>query len=242
MVEPIKGRTIIHGGNFRLDRGPTQTEAETFRHALLLYDDCRTKEQQAALCCIVNDLGVHPLDRPKMTNGIAWPKEYYEIAYQVKLLPAKTQFDYVERERDVPYQSKNKGKGGVGRYLKIATRTERRFFLVHNDLEIEIFYESSLRNSASGNGRAMRKEQANGGEIATCPAIMGNFYHRLARLGYAMQIGFYAMEPKPEDDRSCSRGSLIGATPQSGYSLEIAVLNYWVIPNGQLQLGGHFEA
>ncbi len=112
---------------------------------------------------------------------------------------------------------------------------------------IKIFYESSLRNRVRtdfDHGRIRSvglKESETGLEVATCPAIMGCFYSLLAKHGFKAQFGLYVKEPKCSDDHSCEFGPVRGALYDSGYDLKIDVLNYWVLPDGELRLGGYFE-
>jgi hypothetical protein len=200
----LKNRALIQGGSFRLDHGSTNTEINSFRLAIRLYDETKRAGKIVSLGCIVNDLGLNPDQRPKKTGTLEWPKEYLELLQEAKIpLP-----------------------------------------------EIRVDYESSLRNAVSHDIARKKIKPVTAKEhpvlgvpTITCPPIMGKYYQKLAHSGYTQQVGFYTQEPRPADDNSCSVGPTIGATYHaSGYHLEIEVLNYWVHPDGQLSLGGHFEA
>lgn len=122
--------------------------------------------------------------------------------------------------------------------------------------DLRIWYESTLRNKVKKDvkkGRAgeggIKENEGKGIGVAVCAGIMGRFYSELADEGYTQQIGFYAWEHEPFDprDKVCPLGPHRGALPQfSGYVLRINVVNFWVYPEGGINLacdekpgGGH---
>lgn len=122
--------------------------------------------------------------------------------------------------------------------------------------EIEISYESTLRNGASQDfhrgkitGGAFKKNESTGIDVPRCRSIMGKFYSTLAKKGYVQQVGFYTIEPKPEPespeeipDTACPFGPIEGALKRgSGYELRLEVLNYMVHPDGRVATAGIFE-
>lgn len=207
----VKEGALIQGGAFRMDKGPTKTELHSFRLAVTLVEECRKDGKVVSMGCIVNDLALKPEKRPKATGVFEWPKEYLQIL----------------------------SEAGI------------------STPEIVLFYESSLRNGAKRDldgGKiedgAFKINERTGIEVPRCRSIMGKFYSTLAKKGYTQQVGFYTYEPKPEAneeageiaDNACPFGPIEGALKRgSGYELRLAVLNYFVYPDGRLQTAGLFE-
>jgi hypothetical protein len=108
--------------------------------------------------------------------------------------------------------------------------------------DVLLTYESSLRNRVKKDGKASRKNRATGIQVAVCANIMGRYYRTIAGLGFAQQVGFYAREPKREvgpeekEDAACPLGPVLGTMEhRSGYALRLDVLNYSVLPSGEVR-------
>jgi len=205
MVEPVRrlvrSGAVIHGGAFRLDKGPTATEFRTFELAVETLRQAIAEGKQAKLACIVNDMGVKPEERPKRTGIFTFPKEYERLLIEACIPVA----------------------------------------------DVMIFYESTLRNRVAKDiGRGMdvarKVNEQSGLEVPICMSIMGRFYTDLALLGIPQTIGFYAIEPRPSEDRACPFGPMLGADQRrSGYQLKMEVIVYFVDQDGGIVPGGRFE-
>lgn len=219
IINSVKNGALIQGGSFRLDLGPTKTEADSFRLAATLLERCKRAGKQATLGCIVNDLAVNPEARPKATGRLEIPQGYLEILRASGLCDDEARLEQIRM-----------GKGSA-KYAAVAS----------DGLIIRIFYETSLRNAARKDPRSILVENEETGlKVPRCPAIMGKFYDLLANSGYTQQIGFYAYDFEPCDDHvcCCPRGPTQGAIKDySGYSLSLEVINFWVYSNGSLVQG-----
>lgn len=121
--------------------------------------------------------------------------------------------------------------------------------------DLEIFYETTLRNRASKDARkpnsdvVTKKNEHTGIPVPICASIMGRFYYTLHVEGYSQQIGFYTSEEKPKPatpderpDNACPSGPVYGAMyDMSGYELRIEVLNFWVHSDGRVEEAGKFS-
>lgn len=218
-ISRVQERAFIQGGSFRLDRGPTKTEAECFRLAAILHDECRKAGKTTAMGFIVNDLALSPQERPKATLRMAVPEEYLAILQEHALIGDDDRMELIRSgSRDKP----------------------KAFFLAAPEgLVLHILFESSLRNAARNDLRSIIGEANESGKrIPHCPAIMGKFYDLIAKFGYSQQIGFYTYQSQGCGEGSCPRGPTMGAIERaSGYAPRIAIANHWVYPNGLVSFG-----
>jgi hypothetical protein len=223
LVKHVKPNALIQGGAFRLDKGPTNTELRTFKLAVLLHEECRKNRTKTEIGCMVNDFGIAPELRPRFSAES-------EVASYRKLLSRayiKTSIEVWASLYSIPKP-----------YLDFL----RKHTLIPPAC-IATFQETYLRNRASEDDvSSLRMNDETGFRVPVCASIMGRFYHELARRGYTQQIGFYAQEPRPDDDKACPIGPIKGADKKlSGYELQIDVLNYWVYQDGRIALGGFFQ-
>lgn len=214
MIDSVKSGALMQGGSFRLDLGPTKAEIDSFRLAVVLYDECRKAGKQTKLGCIINDFALPPQARPKATGRLEFPQEYLQILRAQNLIDEGARLEQIRP-----------GKGGAVIFLAST-----------NGFEIRIFYESSLRNAARKDARSVLKVNfLSGIEVPACPAIMGKFYSILAKAGFSQHVGFFAKEDKPCDDNSCSIGPTLGARrDMSGYEPEIPIINWYISSDGRI--------
>lgn len=83
----VKNGAFIQGGAFRLDKGPTALERHTFRLAAGLHRECLTEGLQTRVGCIVNDLALPAVQRPKATGRLELPEDYVRILRENGLSP-----------------------------------------------------------------------------------------------------------------------------------------------------------
>ncbi len=99
-TELVKDNSIIQGGSFRLDKGPTKIERESFKYAVQLMKECKKEGKKIILGCMINDLAVKPEERPKKTGKLEWPTSYLKILKNARVPLSKIYVDYESKLRN----------------------------------------------------------------------------------------------------------------------------------------------
>lgn len=106
----IKPNSVIQGGSFRLDRGPTKAEFASFKYAVDLVRECRSAGKEVRLCTMVNDLALSSEQRPKSTGILRFPEEYVELLHTANLTPEEILIFYESTLRNKAMEDIRRGK------------------------------------------------------------------------------------------------------------------------------------